>query len=76
MLAHLLPVFGAISVASSVSGSFQHIFQYSDQDIDIVTGSDFNGLSTFANLPYLNCFREGNEEVDIAILGAPFDTVS
>ena len=46
-------------------------------DIDIVTGSQFNGLTTFANLPYVNCFVEGEvEEHDVAILGAPFDTVS
>ncbi|KAI1089880.1 arginase [Rostrohypoxylon terebratum] len=46
-------------------------------DIDIVTGSQFNGLVTYANLPYLNCLSdkeaEGNK-YDIAILGAPFDT--
>lgn len=24
--------------------------------IDIVTGSDFSGLTTFANLPHANCF--------------------
>lgn len=33
-------------------------------------------LYTFANLPYANCFK-GDPEIqyDIAILGAPFDTV-
>lgn len=50
-----------------------------DDDIDIVTGSQFHGLKTFANLPYVNCFSddEANREgarYDIAILGAPFDT--
>ena len=47
-----------------------------NDDIDITTGSQFNGLTTFANLPYANCFVDGEvEEYDIAILGAPFDTV-
>ncbi|KAI1103603.1 arginase [Jackrogersella minutella] len=48
-----------------------------DDNIDIVTGSQFNGLATYANLPYLNCLSDkevdGNK-YDIAILGAPFDT--
>ena len=51
-------------------------------NIDIVTGSEFAGLTTFANLPYRNCFADGDERMegdegyDVAILGAPFDTVS
>lgn len=49
-------------------------------DVDIVTGSAFSGLTTYAHLPYTNCFVETDEEkrekYDIAILGAPFDTVS
>ena len=48
-----------------------------DDGIDIITGSQFNGLMTFANLPYVNCFVDGEVEgYDIAILGAGFDTVS
>jgi len=46
-------------------------------DVDIVSGSQFRGLQTYANLPYVNCFadREGDENsYDIAIVGAPFDT--
>jgi agmatinase len=38
----------------------------------------FAGLSTYANLPYVHCLAPEGEEVekfDIAILGAPFDTV-
>lgn len=38
----------------------------------------FGGLSTYANLPYVHCLAadgEDVEEFDIAILGAPFDTV-
>lgn len=47
-----------------------------NEDVDIVTGSAFSGLTTFANLPYANCFADSPiEEYDIAILGAPFDTV-
>lgn len=50
-----------------------------DDDIDIVTGSQFRGLKTFAQLPYVNALSdeeaEGNE-YDIAILGAPFDTAT
>ncbi len=48
-----------------------------DDGIDIITCSDFAGLTTFANLPYANCFvDEVMEAYDVAILGAPFDTVS
>jgi agmatinase len=38
----------------------------------------FAGLTTYANLPYVHCLAPEEEEVekfDIAILGAPFDTV-
>ncbi|KAF2010151.1 Arginase/deacetylase [Aaosphaeria arxii CBS 175.79] len=37
----------------------------------------FNGLTTYANLPYVYCLAPEGQEVegyDIAILGAPFDT--
>jgi agmatinase len=47
-------------------------------DIDI-SQARFAGLTTYANLPYVHCLAPGGEEVerfDIAILGAPFDTVS
>lgn len=38
----------------------------------------FLGLSTYANLPYVHCLSMEREveRYDIAILGAPFDTVS
>ncbi len=56
----------------------QHRFTLEDKDdIDIVTGSQFNGLRTFANLPYVNCFSDAEakgKKYDIAIMGAPFDT--
>ena len=51
----------------------------SDDDVDIVTGSQFNGLRTYANLPYLNCFSDNEtaeNRYDIAFMGAPHDTVS
>ncbi|RFU26854.1 hypothetical protein B7463_g9481, partial [Scytalidium lignicola] len=55
---------------------------------DITFDSEFFGLKTFANLPYLNCLTGGgggrksveeedddrNGRYDIAIIGAPFDT--
>ena len=51
-----------------------------DDGTDISTGSEFHGLTTFANLPYANCFTDSKDdeslEADIYILGAPFDTVS
>jgi agmatinase len=49
---------------------------YSDIDI---TQAKFAGLTTYANLPYVHCLAPDGKEVekfDIAILGAPFDTVS
>lgn len=46
--------------------------------IDITSGSQFSGLTTFARIPYVNCFVDSEAEstaYDIAVLGAPFDTV-
>lgn len=46
-----------------------------NQDISY---SKFAGLTTYANLPYVHCLAPEGDEVekfDIAILGAPFDTV-
>jgi len=34
----------------------------------------FSGISTFAHLPHVRCLQHPEEEYDIAILGAPFDT--
>jgi agmatinase len=50
----------------------------SDEDVDIISGSQFNGLRTYANIPYVNCLVDSEAEsrkYDIAIIGAPFDTV-
>lgn len=50
-----------------------------DSAID-VSGRKYYGMSTYANLPYVHCLSAEKvgevEEYDIAILGAPFDTVS
>jgi len=49
-----------------------------DGPID-VSGAIFGGLMTYANLPYVHCLAAEGEEVekyDVAVLGAPFDTVS
>lgn len=43
-----------------------------------ITQAKFGGLTTYANLPYVHCLAPKGEDVekfDIAILGAPFDTV-
>jgi hypothetical protein len=69
-----------------ISAQFPFICSYSygihqiitDDFIDVTTGSEFNGLGTFAHLPYVNCLNKNDSEegrYDIAILGAPFDTV-
>jgi agmatinase len=45
-------------------------------DLDITQA--FSGIQTFANVPYVHCLASDDESVetyDIAILGAPFDTV-
>lgn len=51
-----------------------------DEDVDNLYGSQFSGLATYARIPYVNCLSDddGAEvgKYDIAILGAPFDTVS
>jgi len=43
-----------------------------------ITQAKFAGLMTYANLPYVHCLAPEGQQVepfDIAILGAPFDTV-
>ncbi|GKZ18283.1 hypothetical protein AbraIFM66951_000841 [Aspergillus brasiliensis] len=65
---------------AAVHNPSSHQYQYPlahEDTIDIVTGSQFSGLTTFANLPYLNCFVDDESTLnsyDIAFLGAPFDT--
>jgi hypothetical protein len=45
---------------------------------EVASTDAFFGLGTFANLPYVNCLSPNTEggRYDIAVLGAPFDTVS
>jgi agmatinase len=49
-------------------------------ETDDIASPKFNGLSTYANLPYVHCLAnstlssEDIEKYDIAVLGAPFDT--
>ncbi|KAK5632639.1 hypothetical protein RRF57_008353 [Xylaria bambusicola] len=49
-----------------------------NDDVDILYGSQFNGLNTYAGVPYINCFSDeeaaNGAKYDVAILGAPFDT--
>lgn len=60
-------------------GAGQHpIHSSSYEDVDIISMSQFSGLKTYANLPYLNCFSDEEAQgkaYDIAVMGAPFDTV-
>ncbi|GAW21242.1 hypothetical protein ANO14919_107600 [Xylariales sp. No.14919] len=84
-------LFGAALLgASCASGAWQfpHAPSYSaaqrplggianDDDVDILYGSQFSGLNTYARIPYVNCFSDDEAKgtkYDIAILGAPFDT--
>lgn len=75
-----------LSVTCQTSGRQQHhdpsilgqTYLAGGDFIDITTGSEFFGLGTFANLPYVNCLSsndDGEGRYDIAIMGAPFDTV-
>lgn len=64
---HQLPL-GSVEVHNVAS--FRAI-----QDMD---DRPFTGLTTYANLPYVHCLAPKSKEIepfDIAILGAPFDTV-
>jgi len=69
-------IFPSIAGSGYFTGQMQSPLANID-DVDIVTGSSFSGLTTYAHLPYTNCFADKGEveKYDIAILGAPFDTV-
>jgi hypothetical protein len=50
-----------------------------EDDVDVTIQHRFNGLTTYAGVPYVNCFansKTDEDKYDIAIMGAPFDTVS
>ena len=77
--AQILPVVSHHS-GHAAAHEMPHVDQHymSDNFIDVTTDSEFFGLTTFANLPYVNCLKADETEegrYDIAILGAPFDTV-
>lgn len=63
---------------AAVHTSRQYFSPFKDDPAILLAGADFHGLSTYANLPYVKCMssEEKVEKYDIAILGAPFDTVS
>lgn len=84
MLSELLSAFvllsqGAVSTGPAFSSDqFTLDSGHGGDNIDIITGSQFYGLTTFAHVPYANCFIDSEAEkvsYDIAFLGAPFDTV-
>ncbi|EEH07515.1 arginase [Histoplasma capsulatum G186AR] len=65
------------SSAAVVHGATAQMPLGLDDTIDIVSDSQFSGLMTFANVPYVNCFVDSEatkQPYDIAFMGAPFDT--
>jgi agmatinase len=83
LLFSLVPIVLARDIVfPPVSGFARDAYQLPLSDnlasADIRNGGAFRGLTTFANLPYVNCLSESEdiEKYDIAFLGAPFDTVS
>lgn len=47
-------------------------------DVDVAGADTVAGLSTFANLPFVDCFSDEaarGQKYDIAVFGAPHDTV-
>lgn len=53
--------------------------KFVDKDDEFLTA--FAGITTFAHLPFINCLHptysgEAKEKFDIAIVGAPFDTIT
>jgi agmatinase len=84
LLLSFVPFIAALTNAREIT--FPPVSAYSSQqivfqgpnDADITT-SKFAGLMTYANLPYVHCLAPDGQDVepfDIAIIGAPFDTVS
>lgn len=66
------PVFGQMPIVSGPS-DIPVNFDRPVLDKDVYMPS-FAGISTFAHLPYLQCFEEGIvEDYDIAVIGAPYD---
>lgn len=69
-------VFPPVSGVQHPLGDYK-AFEYEQEDISTAI---YNGLMTYANLPYVHCLANTTiessdaEKYDIAILGAPFDT--
>jgi hypothetical protein len=78
----LLPVAlcttGAWSAGSGQIENQKLLGAMSAKKVDVLFQSDHSRVATFARLPSADCFAEGGDDIryDIAILGAPFDTVS
>lgn len=83
----LIPFLALLPLAAAREIAFPPVSGYTTSDQVILGGYNnpdisqpkFAGLNTYANLPYVHCLAAEGEEVekfDIAILGAPFDTVS
>lgn len=74
----ILPIVAREITFPPITGAQQY-FGIDDNNRDVDIGfARFEGLSTFANLPYVHCLAGNDNDVDrydIAILGAPFDTV-
>ena len=71
------PVSVGLDIARSGSRELtQEPLHKTAKDI-LADDAPFTGLSTFANLPYVHCLSQDPniENYDIAVLGAPFDTV-
>jgi len=74
----------AVHQAPLISPSHQDVHEPGPDDpLNLAKDSAFMGLMTYANIPYVHCLADeaGGEEYkgeryDIAVLGAPFDTVS
>jgi hypothetical protein len=85
---NILTVFVAIAAFASANAreiSFPSVSGFSSDQAILgiitpdITQAKFAGLMTYANLPYAHCLAPEGDDVerfDIAILGAPFDTVS
>jgi agmatinase len=82
----LLSIAPLLALGSTREITFPPVSGYASQqvipqglfEVD-VTQAKFAGLMTYANLPYVHCLAPEGQDVepfDIAILGAPFDTVS
>lgn len=57
----------------------QSVLAVDDEDLVFHDSAYYYGISTFANTPYVNCFvaeEAKKKRYDIAVLGAPHDTVS